>query len=585
MNKLLKEFLSYILVEETPAEKAKKMGLTSAGFGRWKNDQGVITHKTDGDNLVPVTGKEPDLPTGKKKSGEKARPPKTSGAKKPDTAKPNGAAGITPGVFDTDKQTSSGSTDSAFVDPNPNVESTKIAGTGPLRANDITDGIFSESTTIKLGPDQISTGIRQLLDPITGQAVDVSTPAGRQQAIKILDERLEKFRADGTIKQVCDALTNKETPTGERTALRKWLGNLGEIGGLRDILASGHEAYLYSDSNPKNDIVTLVECSDGSEAHRDIRVTAISTKSTSGKKVGRIDASALVYIMDSVAGKMIRLPGRGRDFNFKAENVAQALFGMQKRIYSTATRGDIKKGEKFGGSQRLIKVDSDRRKNYDEETLQRAEEQSASAKSERDPGGQRTLISARKITPEEVLQWFRNDKSPVYQKLLMDMTKIMDGNTDGATKLIGLLSSRLQKRVETSSDFRLNDFDDWMTSEIANILDAPHQETGEPSQLVFQSDMMISTFDGDKGYVGCAMVNGETMTERVENKYGNLSNMDTTEKMQNVLGWVMNPRGVGLDTKEGGYCDPMQRAVPPLKLLKKTDYKSVDKFMKSVCSD
>jgi hypothetical protein len=57
MNKLLKEFLSYILVEETPAEKAKKMGLTSAGFGRWKNDQGVVTHKTDGDNLAPVTGK------------------------------------------------------------------------------------------------------------------------------------------------------------------------------------------------------------------------------------------------------------------------------------------------------------------------------------------------------------------------------------------------------------------------------------------------------------------------------------------------------------------------------------------------
>lgn len=70
MNKLLKEFLSYILVEETPAEKAKKMGLTSVGFGRWKNNQGVITHKTEGDNLVPVDPKDVTT-TAEKPSTEK----------------------------------------------------------------------------------------------------------------------------------------------------------------------------------------------------------------------------------------------------------------------------------------------------------------------------------------------------------------------------------------------------------------------------------------------------------------------------------------------------------------------------------
>ena len=70
MNKLLKEFLSYILVEETPAEKAKKLGLTSVGFGRWKNNQGVITHKTEGDNLVTVEPKDVAA-TGEKPSTEK----------------------------------------------------------------------------------------------------------------------------------------------------------------------------------------------------------------------------------------------------------------------------------------------------------------------------------------------------------------------------------------------------------------------------------------------------------------------------------------------------------------------------------
>jgi hypothetical protein len=86
MNKLLKEFLSYILVEETPSEKAKKMGLTSAGFGRWKNNQGVVTHKTMGSDLVPVSKNDTEpkktpkkrTPTTQEPTTPKTQPPAVS---------------------------------------------------------------------------------------------------------------------------------------------------------------------------------------------------------------------------------------------------------------------------------------------------------------------------------------------------------------------------------------------------------------------------------------------------------------------------------------------------------------------------
>ena len=104
MNKLLKEFLSYILVEETPAEKAKKMGLTSAGFGRWKNNQGVITHKTEGDELVPVG--TTDVGGVKKKPAEKPETPQSKDGKAPQKPASNvkpkkaGPPAVTAGTVD-----------------------------------------------------------------------------------------------------------------------------------------------------------------------------------------------------------------------------------------------------------------------------------------------------------------------------------------------------------------------------------------------------------------------------------------------------------------------------------------------------
>lgn len=597
MKELLREFLSYILVSEAKSTSSQTKG-TDLKFIRgsrkyWSpSGKAPATHTKDASgNIVPISMGDPDLPkpkADKQAAGVKSKrsAPAKKGVKGAQGVKlKKGTAASAAPKPPAAPKTPSAESEQGFIDPNPKTQAVKVGGTDPIRANDIMEDIFSGSTIIELGPDKVKTGVRNIIDPTTKKPIDVTTPKGRTRAVAILNDRLEKFRANGKIDEVCTALADSSTPTGERTALRKWLGNLGELGGLRDMLAAGNEAYLYSDSNPKNDIVALIDCNDGEENTRDIRLAAISTKSTSGKAVGRIDASALVYIMDSVAGKMIPMQGRKQQKNFKAENVAQCLFGMQKRIYSSTTRGDVVRGNRFGGSERKIEVSSDRKQYYDPEMLAKAERENREAKTPKDPGGQRSLMAARKIKTEEVLELFSNEENPTYKQLHKDMTKIMDGNADGAKMLIGLMRSRLERRVQNSQDFRLTDFDEWMTDEIANLIDSKHQDTGEPSELLFQSDMMISTFDAKKGYVGCAMVNGDTMTERVREKYGEMKDMSTKDKLKNILGWKNNPRGMGLETAEGGYIDPQQRAVPPLKMLKKTDFKAMKQYTTDVCKD
>lgn len=70
MNQLLKEFLSYI-IEGEASKQAKQLGLTSAGFGRWKDKSGNVTHKTVNDKLVAITTADTGI-VGKKDSDKGA---------------------------------------------------------------------------------------------------------------------------------------------------------------------------------------------------------------------------------------------------------------------------------------------------------------------------------------------------------------------------------------------------------------------------------------------------------------------------------------------------------------------------------
>lgn len=582
MNELLLEFLDSILQERgkpakmrarriknsSAAEQAKSLGLErKPGFGNYgPRNSKKVTHRSVGGKLVPI-GETPP-----KKIGSMGKDPgaeRTTQLKK-DLEDPEKVARMQ-GVKSPDKTTVS------IPDPDKSVRDMQLAGEAPEhRPNDVVEGIFDTATVIPLGPDNTPTAVRQIIDE-NGQVLDIKDPTQRRKAIEILNARIQKFHDDGTIRKICDVLAQKDLPRSVQTQLNKWLGNLGEVCGLRDMLEAGIESYMLQDSNAKNDIISVIDCG-GTGGTANIQLVGISTKSSRGKKAGRIDANALSYISDTVAGKMVQLDyGRaGRSSKtFKAENVATGLFSMQKAMFRTLTRGTV---EKAGAGKRKIVLPADD-SGWDMTMFQQAVDKQKSG-----AGGQRVLLQARKITPKDIEDMFLTPGNPVGDKLLSDLTRIMDNNSAAAQALIQTLCYRLLGTMKKNkgTHFSLIDFNDWFTNEIVNIIDKPHQDTKQPSSLVFESDMMLASFDAEKGYVGMRLVTGESMTTAVERRYPEFSEMNTLDKLKQVLGWVVNPRG--LVSSEGqGYVDAQQRAKPPVKLLKPADYKTIDKFVQEKC--
>lgn len=88
MNKLLKEFLSYILVEAESAssKQAKKMGLKNITGPYWsQSGQSPATHKSEGDKIVPISKKDDQPDTTKAYAGGQpttSQIPKRKGVKK-----------------------------------------------------------------------------------------------------------------------------------------------------------------------------------------------------------------------------------------------------------------------------------------------------------------------------------------------------------------------------------------------------------------------------------------------------------------------------------------------------------------------
>jgi len=101
MNKLLKEFLSYVLVESQVSDQAKSMGLQSMGFGRWGKD-GKVTHKTINGKLQPVKPSEEPPRAG----GEKPVAKPSVDKKQPDVVQTKGPERVG-GVFQRIKQATS----------------------------------------------------------------------------------------------------------------------------------------------------------------------------------------------------------------------------------------------------------------------------------------------------------------------------------------------------------------------------------------------------------------------------------------------------------------------------------------------
>lgn len=542
MNILLKEYLSYIVQEEGPGEPLpdELETLHHKGYGRYYHD-----------------------PEFKQYAGRVANkqwyPAKNSTVVSPKKVK------TTP----VDKL-------QATTTTTPAVEPDKVAQVAPsaeTRSVEVMGNLFDKVTTITRGNQSID--VRVITNPETNEAYDISDPTQRALAVEVLDAHIAELNVKA--KAVAKRLSQKNVSSSEKQQLRKWLGNMGEVCGLRDILHAGGEAYLYADSHPKNDIAVVFNY----EAEADIReimVVGVSTKSSAGSQGGRKESSSLPFVIESVEGKMIKLG----DDDVYAEDAAVALYAIHKLIYSSTTRGYVKRGTNYN-EERMFVVSEKAIEagKFDVDKLREAQAEQQAAAQRKEPGGQKKFVESRILSAEDIDTTF-DKSSRAYGRIVAKVMKSMGVPKDDnegimkATRIVDFYVDRIRQGISQSTEtnpYRLSNTNDMLTDEVISMLEQTN------SNFSFESDLMTATFDAATGYRGIEIVPSEVMNQRARDKYGDISKMSKREQLLVLANWTFNTRGLGLSSKAGGYIDILARVSPPLEILQDGDKLTPEKYL------
>lgn len=415
-------------------------------------------------------------------------------------------------------------------------------------SNQVFGSIFSQSSsTITRGNQTIQ--VRTVLDPDTGENLDTSTPENRQRCLQIIDARLKQLEAP--VKQAAKRLTQRGTDT-QLQRIKKWMGNVGELYTLRELLATDTEAYLLPDSYPKNDIAVLVE-----DVERGLRITEISVKSSTGEKVGALGSNARVPLHSAVEGKEIEIDGKSYD----AKNAIDASMFVYSQLMRFATEGHIT------GEQREIVIKPEKMSKFDKELAT----QSIGLSKEGSKGAQDVFVKARKLTQDDIKEF---ENSSLYAGLK---------KTPEHAELIDYYLNVIKQQIKENPDYRLSNTKELLTAQIAQIL----EKTDSP--LVFESDLVSVRFSEQNGFDGISITPAEIMRQRASEKYGDIATMSVLDQMKKLGNWRLSTRGLNThDSKtrapKMGYFGAIINFAPPTDLLSPKDKLSPQNFVEYIKS-
>ena len=414
-------------------------------------------------------------------------------------------------------------------------------------ASQVFGSILSDKS-VSITRGKISAKVRQVVDPTTGEGIDTRTSEGRRRALKVIDTQLQKL--EKPTKDACTRLTQRGTPA-QKQRIKKWLGNVGELHTLREMLAADVEAYLLPDSYPKNDLVVFTE-----DKERGLRVTEISVKSSTGEEVGKLGSNARVPLHAAVEGKKIVINGK----EYNAEDAVDAAMLVYSQLIRFGTEGHI------FGEERQIVVKNEKRKNFDKKLIDKAIELSKQGKK----SAQELLLQARKITPDDV------DK--------FEQSSLLGKNVSPEqAELTKFYLDQIRQQATENSDFRLGSIREIFTQQITGII----EDTG--SSLSFESDLVAVKFSSESGYEGIKITPAEIMQKRVKQELGidDFSQLPVGEQLKKLGGWRLGTRGLNTHhpkTREAmyGYAGAIINLAPPTSFLKPEDKLSPREFVSFV---
>jgi len=505
-------------LDDKEKEKAKAKGLVSKGYGNWGPEDGDTTHKNVDGKLTPIGGDDEE---------EK---------------EPTKQMKIDPNPFDKDDEKG----DEAGDIESDDGEETKPEYSFRSKA-DATEDLF---TTAKDGYKTITTEsgkkfkVRQLKHPKTGKPLDTSNPKEREIAISVVRGKLDDLKEKS---QAAIDLLKTEKNKVERTLALKWLGEYGEMQSYVDLLERGDitDVYLLTDSEPKNDLVIVIE-----DGERNIDAYGVSVKTTEGGTMANKRGS-------SVKGDFMDRIGSSKNPNITVDGVTDpvnagvmvnSLLELRKKIIKVKSEGQTGVNEK-----------GDTVVDYDGEKINIAE-----------------FFRKQKITKQDVLDLFNNDKlfpnnkrNPIrgLRDEVLEETQMTQLKQHFQKKILNAFGENENITIEELQDFMIDEFA--KTLEEINV------------DLIPSADLMISYY-GPDGFLENGFMSKESQKQKMEEQLGPISEMGKKDQITKILGLDFTGRGAGKKKEGTGHIDGQSFGRPNPKIQPKPS--KVDDYIKEISS-
>ena len=505
---------------------AHKKGLESMGWGKWKKrgdkkNKVVAVTDQDKDKLVMVSkGK-----TKKSPSKSSKKPPTKSSAKTktPTTKKPS----VVP-----DKQSTQ---------------------TQPfLQSSEISQGLFHADYGKVTEPSGKSVEVRQLVDE-SGSVVDVTTPDGVKRANQLLQRRLEKMRPQ--IIQAAQLLSDDKQLSAFRKAhegvkkehIQKWVGEIGEIKSLQELLANGARAYMLTASAPKNDLVAFV-----GDMERGLKMAFYSVKSTKeGEEPNQLGANVrkdMLSFLNDVDEPEIDVTVGDKSYKVDSRDYMNLTMSMKNALMNMISIGGVGRD----GIDVSTYDKTDFFPGY-EKVLQKLKGNRTGFKRQSD------FLKYRKVTAQDIEKTFSN---PNIDKKVISLYKkyAIPVNDYGATK--ELLKQQLLTRA-SSKPMNGEELSSWLEGNFAEVMDKT-KAVARPT-----ADLIAFHMNTETGYneSSIGIITAEDAKDEYQKRYGDLSVLDGLGQVKKVIGLSQRTRGVGKVKDGTGYIDGINNSVPTVKLI------------------
>ena len=393
-----------------------------------------------------------------------------------------------------------------------------------------TDDLF---TTKEEGYKKITTKtgksftVRQLKDE-SGEPIDTSKQEGREKAISIVRGKLDelKDKSNGAI----DLLKKEKDPTQRILAL-KWLGEYGEMEAYADLLERGGvgDVYLLTDSEPKNDLVVVVE-----DEERQVDAYGVSVKTAEGGTMANKRGSS---VKGDFMDRLEKSPNRNIQVDGVSEPVdagvlLNAGLELRKRIIKKLSNGKV--SQNLENKQTEVEID-----------------------------GEKVSITEyfrrQKVTVKDIEDIFGDDK--IFPNNKRNPIRTLNDDVLPEEQMSQLREHFQKKFIEynESGEMTIAELQDKLIDSFSDVLEQAQVD------LLPSADIMVSYYDQD-GFQKNGFITKEAQTKKMEDSLGPINKLSKKDQITKLLGLDFTGRGAGKKKEGTGYVDGQSFGRPDPKL-------------------